>query len=79
MNPLRWKREHQVALAVAALIGAFVGPLVGYALYAAGSGAEGAIGLNYWFTGRRIGNLLWAIPGAAIGAGIVYALRLARA
>ena len=30
MNPLNWKREHQVALGIAAVIGAVLGILTGY-------------------------------------------------
>jgi hypothetical protein len=30
MNPLNWKREHQVALSIAAVIGAVLGILIGY-------------------------------------------------
>ncbi len=31
MNPLDWKREHQIALTVATLIGLAIGLAVGYA------------------------------------------------
>lgn len=35
MNPLKWKCEHQVALGLAILIGAILGVVVGYFVYAA--------------------------------------------
>lgn len=70
MNPLRWKREHQVALTIAALIGAVIGPLAGYGL------SNDGWSLSFWF-GRSA--FVWIIGGAAIGAAIVYVIRLARA
>jgi hypothetical protein len=41
MNPLSWSREHQLALLVAALIGAALATVLGYLVYASGWG-EGA-------------------------------------
>jgi high-affinity Fe2+/Pb2+ permease len=38
MNPLNWKHEHQVALGIAAVIGAVLGVLTGYLVYAVPSG-----------------------------------------
>ena len=88
MNPLGWKREHQIALAVAALIGMIVGPVVGYIAYAAGAGAGGAVDFSYWiwtcaaFSGRdscafsSFSSIWWSFAGAIVATGIVYVRRL---
>ena len=46
MNPFNWKREHQVALGIAAVIGAVMGILIGYLVYAVAQGADGAMGFG---------------------------------
>ena len=48
MNPLNWKREHQVALGIAAVIGAVLRILTGYLAYASAQGAGGAMSFDRW-------------------------------
>jgi hypothetical protein len=61
MNPLNWKREHQVALGIAAVIGAVMGVLIGYLVYAVAQGADGAMSFGRWLeysigsSGSRVG------------------------
>ena len=88
MNPFGWKREHQIALGVAAVIGMIVGPVVGYLAYAAGAGAGGAVDFSYWiwkcevFSPRNscafssFSSVWWSVAGAIVAAGIVYVRRL---
>jgi len=73
MNPLRWSRPHQIALLLAAAVGVALGPLIGYGIYAVGSGAAGAMSFGFWFDPAwRPGVLLWPLFGSAISAAIVY-------
>ena len=56
MNPPHWKREHQIAFAFAALIGAFVGISIGLREFEAHTS-------NYWL---HVGS--WGVLGAFLGA-----------
>ncbi len=38
MNPLEWERKHQIALILAAIVGAALGVVLGYFVFAAGGG-----------------------------------------
>ena len=77
MNPLNWKREHQVALGIAAVIGAVLGILAGYLVYAIAQGAGGAMSFGRWLESSIwAAALLWAIVGAFIVGGNVYVRRL---
>jgi uncharacterized membrane protein YhdT len=77
MNPLNWKREHQVALGIAAIIGAVLGTLIGYLVYAIAQGAAGAMSFGRWVEySLWAAALLWAIVGALIVGGSAYAQRL---
>ena len=79
MNPLNWKREHQVALGIAAVIGAVVGILTGYLVYAVAQGADGAMSFGRWLEySIWAAALLWAIVGALIVGGNAYMQRLFR-
>ena len=79
MNPLNWKREHQVALGNAAVIGAVLGILTGYLVYAIAQGTGGAISFGRWLEySIWAAALLWAIVGALIVGGSVYVRRLFR-
>jgi len=90
MNPLYWKREHRVALAIAIVIGAAVGIVVGYFAYAAEMGIATTSFIN-WLKGPfRYSNqrafhvthlldlaaLWWGLFGAGIGAGVAYVRHL---
>jgi hypothetical protein len=79
MNPLNWKREHQVALSIAAVIGAVMGVLVGYLVYAVAQGADGVMSFGQWLEySIWAAALLWAIVGAFIVGGSAYMQRLFR-
>ena len=77
MNPLNWKREHQVALSIAVVIGAVLGILIGYLVYAIARGADGAMSFGRWVeVSLWAAALLWAIVGALIVGGNAYVQRL---
>jgi hypothetical protein len=69
MNPFAWRKEHQVAIIVGAILGAVILEVIGLMYrdlhYATMSG--------FFWTGSTV---RWAILGALIGAGIVYVRRL---
>jgi hypothetical protein len=71
MNPLNWSREHQIALCVAALIGA----VLGYLVYSAGWG-EGAVPFGNWLGRLFDGPIWWALFGAGIGGAIIFVRNL---
>jgi len=74
MNPANWKREHQVALCVAVVLGAALGALT---LYLATNTSGSPIDLWLW---RRSWTelALWPVMGAIIAGGIVYVHQLLR-
>ncbi len=80
MNPMNWSREHQIALLLAVLIGITVGVIIGYAVYAAGSGADGARSMSVWLTQypTRHGVHWWALTGGLVGVGVTFFRRLTR-
>jgi hypothetical protein len=79
MNPLKWKREHQVALGIAAIIGAVLGLLIGYLVYVIAQGAASAMSFGRWIEySLWAAAILWAIVGAIIFGGSVYMQRLLR-
>jgi hypothetical protein len=78
MNPLEWKREHQIALVISILIGLMLGLAFGYA-------RDPHIGSFVdWFTTALDPNYPgytgtgWSIFGALVAGGIVYATVLLR-
>ncbi len=77
MNPLRWKRNHQIALVLAIAVGASLGIVVGYLVYSSGRGAGGAISFGYWLSRPlRSAGLWWGLFGAGVGAAAIYLRRL---
>lgn len=65
-------REHKLALAIAATIGAMTGVVVGYLVYAVGRGAAGAIGFSRWLQYPiRFDIVWWAIFGLLVAIAIV--------
>ena len=89
MNRLEWRREHQIALLIAAAIGAFLGSVIAYhavspyvSMYSGWSEATfGNYGLDwvgflshYWLV-----IVFWPLSCALIGGGIVYIQQLLRA
>jgi hypothetical protein len=78
MNPFSWSREHQLALLVAALIGAALATVLGYIVYAVGWG-EGAVPFESWILLLLRGPIWWALFGAVIGGASIFVCILIRA
>ena len=75
MNPFQWRREHQVALLVAAVVGAVVGTLIVYVT----TPVSNHIFMN-WLANKAWPDTFWfALVGSSVGAGIVYVWQLLRA
>lgn len=75
MNPITWTRHQQIALALTMLIGIVLGIVVGYGVYAAGRGADGAGSFSYWlFSSYRFkgSGLLWGLTGGSIASSLFY-------
>jgi hypothetical protein len=70
MNPLAWRREHQVALVLGAILGAIIMVVIGFMYRELNYGTISA-GLFWSASTAR-----WAILGLLLGAGIVYERRL---
>jgi hypothetical protein len=80
-NPLTWEGRHRVALALAAVIGAACGVVLGYIVGAIGEGAGGASSFRLWLTyagfgGRVPYSVWWGLFGALVAACIIYIGRL---
>jgi hypothetical protein len=71
MNPLAWRREHQVALIIGTVLGIAAGVLAGFALNSVHLAT-----LQQWVAEGH--GLRWALAGAFFGAGVVYVQRLLR-
>ncbi len=70
MNPLAWRREHQVALLLGAVIGIAVGLVVDLIYHSPGH--YGTYGEVVWsYSGFRWGGL-----GAIVGGAIIYVREL---
>ncbi len=78
MNPLEWKREHQIALAAALLVGFVLGLAFGYARdpHFSGFWEWFITALNPNYPGTTGAG--WSIFGALIGAAIIYVVQLMR-
>jgi hypothetical protein len=77
INPFTWNREHQLALLVAALIGAALATVLGYIVYAVGWG-EGALPFENWIWQPLRGAIWWAVFGAVIGGAMIFVQNLMR-
>ena len=77
MNPFSWSRDHQLALRVAALIGAALATVLGYIVYAVGWG-EGAVPFESWILRLLRGPIWWALFGAVIGGASIFVCILIR-
>ena len=70
MNPFAWRREHQTAVILGAILGAVMLLVIGF-MYR---------GLNYGTISSELlwssSTARWAVLGALIGGGIVYVRRL---
>jgi uncharacterized membrane protein YdcZ (DUF606 family) len=78
MNPFGWSREHQLALLIAALIGAALATVLGYLMYSVGWG-EGALPFENWIWRLLRGPIWWALFGAVIGSAFVFVRNLLHA
>jgi hypothetical protein len=77
MNPFSWSREHQLALIVAAFVGAALATVLGYIVYALGWG-EGALSFENWILRLLRGPIWWALFGAVIGGASIFVRKLMR-
>ena len=68
MNPLTWRREHQVALVLGLVLGIVLGLVVGYL-----TEALAIESLDHWNSDSRFDG---AILGAFVGACVIYIQRL---
>ena len=76
MNPLEWKREHQIALAAATLLGFAIGMAYGYAT---GNSLRFSDWLYYAFSPNYSrGEFGWGIFGAITGAVLIYTVQMMR-
>ena len=84
MNPLRWKREHQLALVSSALLGGIIGGLL-FVLVLAESYYPplwcgfGSHGWACWVNGYAVRVIVWLALGALVGPAMVYIRQLLRA
>jgi len=83
MNPLHWKREHQIALLCAAVLGVVLGFMVGlqsvprylyWSMWWGGDEYTDHVSfIIYWGCLRLLG---WTLFGSVLGASPVYIYRL---
>lgn len=75
MNPMDWKREHQTALLIAAVIGAVLGAMVSFILGQSVS-SQTTTPFGWWLDHQLSKSWGWIPFGALLGAGIVYVRQL---
>lgn len=85
MNPLEWKREHQIAFVCAIGLGCLVGILVGFAETETYTSfrwgtlwCERQYSCVYLLNGYWLKIILWTALGGLIGAALVYIRQLLR-
>jgi hypothetical protein len=83
MNPFRWRKNHQIALVLAAILGFPVGLILGYSISGPGNYTDIAGWLGYeecfrfdynsegWCVGL-IQNLEWGVFGTFFGTGVIF-------
>jgi hypothetical protein len=79
MNPWKWKREHRIALYLAAALGGFVGALVCYLHLGLLFGVCGTFRnpiLGCLFDHYALVLAFWVGAGMVVGGGIVYVRQL---
>jgi len=77
MNPLNWTSNEKIAAVLFVTIGVITSVIVGYFVYAIGSGAEGASSFGSWIDHPiRRGGIWWALTGAGICLAVIYIQRL---
>lgn len=69
MNPLKWRREHQVALLVGIALGIVAGLVIGFMH----NGIHYAT-LSPWLTGGS--GFRWGVFGALVGGAAIYMRQL---
>ena len=74
MNPLKWRREHQVALVLGAAMGISVGLVIGY-IYNDVHYANAT--LRLYFEGGS--GFRWGVFGALVGGTAIYVRQLLHA
>jgi hypothetical protein len=85
MNPLLWKREHQLALVSSALLGGIIGGLLFVLVFASPYMYDrmwcgfGSHGWACWINGYVLRVVMWAALGALVGPAIIYIRQLLRA
>jgi hypothetical protein len=91
MNPLTWKREHQLAFLLAIALGALLGLLVGInevsgphsfrwgALWCERTARGANANCTYLLTGYGLLVFTWVITGALVAATMIYIRQLLRA
>lgn len=84
MNPLKWSRYQRFALGLAIILGGAAGVVVGYIVFATGTGADGAARFEFW------ASTIWldgydnmhpvysALSGVLFAVGCMYLHRLTR-
>ena len=72
MNPLQWRREHQVALLLGVVVGIALGFVTGYMHH--GIRFENAALFSVYLTGGSA--LRWGVFGALVGGTIIYMRQL---
>lgn len=81
MNPLKWSREHQVALLIAAFLGFCIGILLGFSLDGNGFTIAGWLGYARcfsfdYYSGSWCINLAenseWGLFGSLFATGVIF-------
>ena len=86
MNPLAWKREHQIALAFAVIVGGVIGLIIGvyvtpsYVSFRWGAlwCSNGPYSCIYLLQGHWLLILFWAVMCGCLGGVLVYIRQLLR-
>ena len=82
MNPLKWPRAQQYALAIGTLLGGVGGLIVGYFANQPSYATAFVNPFYSWVFGGNgdydWGSAEWAVSGAIIGAAVIYTQRLLR-
>ena len=85
MNPLAWKREHQIALVCAIALGCLIGMIFGvfvtprYVSFRWGKlWCDYSYNCTYFLQGYWLLIVLWTFIGGLVGCGLVYVRQLLR-
>lgn len=65
MNPVNWNRQHKIALVIVGLVGASLGVVLGYIVYALSESHRGAMRFDIWIQHPvRTSATWWGLYGA---------------